>query len=49
MLGVKRGINKNFLEAGDGIGYVDLKDLSKLCASFPNNKFLQPVYLQRSV
>ena len=40
MLGVKRGVNKNFDEAGDGIGNIDLKDLSKLCNNYPKNKFL---------
>tara|TARA_B100000686_G_scaffold352165_1_gene453210 strand:+ start:2555 stop:3751 length:1197 start_codon:yes stop_codon:yes gene_type:complete len=39
MLGVKRAINKDFGLAGDGIGDIDLKDLSKLCNSHPNNKF----------
>ena len=40
MLGVKREVNKNFDEAGDGIGNIDLKDLSKLCNNYPKNKFL---------
>jgi len=40
MLGVKRRVNKDFGEAGDGIGDIELKDLSKLCSTFPNNKFL---------
>lgn len=40
MLGVKRQINKEFGDAGDGIGDIDLKDLSKLCINFPHNKFL---------
>ena len=40
MLGVKRSVNKDFGLAGDGIGDTNLKELSKLCNSFPKNKFL---------
>ncbi len=40
MLGVKRSVNKDFGLAGDGIGDINLKQLSKLCNSFPKNKFL---------
>ena len=40
MLGVKRSVNKDFGSAGDGIGDTNLKELSKLCNSFPKNKFL---------
>ena len=40
MLGVKRGVNKNFGMAGDGVGEIDLKDLSKLCNLYQENKFL---------
>ena len=40
MLGVKRSVNKDFGLAGDGIGDINLKELSKLCNSFPKNKFL---------
>ena len=40
MLGVKRAVNSSFGLAGDGIGDIDLKELSKLCNNFPENKFL---------
>ncbi len=40
MLGVKRAVNKDFGLAGDGIGIINLKELSNLCNSFPKNKFL---------
>ena len=40
MLGVKRSVNKDFGLAGDGIGDINLKELSNLCNSFPKNKFL---------
>ena len=40
MLGVKRAVNKDFGLAGDGLGDIDLKELSNLCKLFPNNKFL---------
>ena len=40
MLGVKRAVNKDFGLAGDGIGDINLKELSNLCNLFPNNKFL---------
>jgi hypothetical protein len=40
MLGVKRAVNKEFGLAGDGIGDINLKELSNLCNSFPKNKFL---------
>ena len=40
MLGVKRAVNSSFGLAGDGIGDINLKELSKLCNSFPDNKFL---------
>ena len=40
MLGVKRAVNKDFGLAGDGIGEINLKELSNLCNSFPKNKFL---------
>ena len=40
MLGVKRAVNKDFELAGDGIGNINLKELSKLCNLFPKNKFL---------
>ena len=40
MLGVKRAVNKDFGLAGDGIGDINLKELSNLCNMFPKNKFL---------
>ena len=40
MLGVKRAVNIDFGLAGDGIGGINLKELSNLCNSFPKNKFL---------
>jgi glucuronate isomerase len=39
-LGVRRAVNKDFGLAGDGIGDINLKELSNLCNSFPKNKFL---------
>ena len=40
MLGVKRAVNINFGLAGDGIGDINLKELSNLCNNFPKNNFL---------
>ena len=40
MLGVKRAVNEDFGLAGDGIGNINLKELSNLCNLFPKNKFL---------
>ena len=40
MLGVKRAVNKDFGLAGDGIGDINLKELSNLCNAFPKNNFL---------
>ena len=40
MLGVNRGVNKSFGLAGDGIGSINLKELSDLCNIYPKNKFL---------
>lgn len=40
MLGVKRAVNKDFGLAGDGIGEINLKELTNLCNLFPKNKFL---------
>ena len=40
MLGVRRAVNKDFGLAGDGIGDINLKELTNLCNLFPNNKFL---------
>ena len=40
MLGVKRAVNENFGLAGDGMGDINLKELSNICNLFPKNKFL---------
>ena len=40
LIGVKRGINTFYKEAGDGIGVMDLNKLEKILKNFPKNKFL---------
>ena len=40
LIGVKRGVNKLYSEAGDGIGTVDLNKLENILIKFPKNKFL---------
>lgn len=43
MLGVKRGVNPALRLAGDGVGPSRLGALERLCAAFPENKFLTTV------
>ncbi len=43
MLGVKRQINPQLRLAGDGVGLSRLAALERLCAQFPDNKFLVTV------
>lgn len=43
MPGVRRAVNPQLQLAGDGVGLSNLISLSKLCAQFPNNKFLATV------
>lgn len=40
MIGVTRGINRNLKLAGDGLGKADVKAVERLCARFPENKFM---------
>lgn len=43
MLGVKRRVNPGLRLAGDGVGFSKLAALERLCAQFPENKFLVTV------
>jgi hypothetical protein len=43
MLGVRRGMNPGLKLAGDGVGVSDLQNLARLCAAFPDNKFITTV------
>ena len=40
LIGVKRGVNKLYNDAGDGIGTMNLNNLEKILSKFPNNNFL---------
>ena len=40
LVGVKRGINTNYQEAGDGVGSFDLKNLEAIINKYHNNNFL---------
>ncbi len=40
LIGVKRGVNKLYKDAGDGIGTMNLDYLEKILSKFPRNKFL---------
>ncbi|NLJ85969.1 MAG: glucuronate isomerase [Firmicutes bacterium] len=40
MVGVRRRINPDLKDAGDGVGKMDIASIEYLCASFPENKFL---------
>ncbi|MDC3041727.1 glycosyltransferase family 2 protein [Candidatus Pelagibacter sp.] len=40
LIGVKRGVNKLYNDAGDGIGTMNLDYLEKILIKFPRNKFL---------
>jgi hypothetical protein len=43
MPGVKRAVNPQLRQAGDGVGLTDLTPLQNLCAGFPENKFATTV------
>ncbi len=43
MFGVKRQVNPQLKLAGDGVGLMKLASLERLCARFPENKFLVTV------
>ena len=43
MMGVKRAVNPQLRMAGDGVGLSNLAALERLCAGFPQNKFLVTV------
>ena len=43
MMGVKRQVNPRLQLAGDGVGLSNLTALERLCAQFPDNKFLVTV------
>ena len=43
MLGVKRQVNPQLKMAGDGVGASKMSALERLCARFPDNKFLVTV------
>jgi hypothetical protein len=43
MPGVKRVVNPQLRQAGDGVGLSDLTPLQNLCAGFPDNKFATTV------
>jgi len=40
MVGVRRRVNPNLREAGDGVGKADVSAVERLCAMFPDVKFL---------
>jgi hypothetical protein len=40
MIGVRRQVNPSLLLAGDSVGTADVTALERLCAAFPENKFL---------
>jgi len=43
MIGVRRQVNPRIRLAGDAVGKADLRALEKLCADFPENRFLVSV------
>jgi len=43
MMGVKRQVNSQLRQAGDGVGLSGLGALERLCAQFPENRFLVTV------
>ena len=43
MIGVQRAVNPALRLAGDGLGRADLSGLARLCATYPENKFLVTV------
>lgn len=40
MIGVRRGVNPDLRLAGDGLGQADVHAVERLCADYPNNRFL---------
>lgn len=40
MIGVKRGVNPALRLAGDGVGRADVGAVERICAEFPDNKFM---------
>jgi hypothetical protein len=40
MIGVRRGVNPSLRLAGDSVGPCDVTAIERLCAAFPDNKFL---------
>ena len=40
MIGVKRSVNPGLRLAGDGLGRANVEAVERLCAGYPNNKFL---------
>jgi len=40
MIGVRRGVNPKLREAGDGLGKADVTAVERLCAEYPEVKFL---------
>ena len=40
MIGVRRGVNPALRSAGDGIGKADITAIERICASFPEGRFL---------
>ena len=40
MVGVRRGVNPNLREAGDGLGRADVTAIERLCAEYPDVRFL---------
>ena len=40
MVGVRRRVNSNLREAGDGVGKADVTAVERMCAEFPDVKFL---------
>lgn len=43
MIGVRRSVNPALRTAGDGMGRADLRAVERLCAEFPDNRFLVSV------
>jgi hypothetical protein len=40
MVGVRRGVNPKLRDAGDGLGRADVTSIERLCAEYPDVKFL---------
>ena len=43
MIGVRRRVNPALREGGDGVGRADIASIERLCADFPENRFLVTV------